>query len=260
MPKADGGGGGSKPAMGGLGGLFANGVPRKPSEAKNLQNAKPVQKPIVPANSAPPPPPPSAAAKPAHSAVSSAAAAFNNNNTTAANNNHHHSSGSPSPAPAPPPKLKPTPASAPTLQSPKKSPSPPQQHQLAAALRPTGSPASEPPTLKKQESREVKDGTKQIMRPGAPPPPPPVAPPAQSKPTMNKPPPKISPPVYNTNNHAQPATQPVRPAPPVPKQASVSHGSNAASTSCRHPDAFIGFRKEYQNGYTRQAAPSRPPY
>ncbi|KAI6188253.1 WH2 domain-containing protein [Aphelenchoides besseyi] len=226
LPKGD--GGNKQSSIGGLGALFANGVPRKPSEAKNQQNNKPVRAattPIISTNNSNAPIPPSAAAKPSNSSVNSIPINNNNNNTIVNNNNHTVNTSS---APVPPPKLKPTPHSASSLQSSNKSPSPPQQ-QLAAVLRPTQSPTNDSPVLRKQESKE-RMIPKQITRPAVAPPPPP---PALMKPPSST----VSSPTNFVTTAKVPSTQPIRPAPPAPnnKQKPTTQQAPPSANSTKHP-------------------------
>ncbi|CAD5221793.1 unnamed protein product [Bursaphelenchus xylophilus] len=223
-----------KMATAGLGALFANGVPRRPSEAKAMKAAvtsapTPTRGPEPPSMNKPTPPKlPGASSTPA--------------------------------APAPPSsRLKPVIAnSAPVPPLPKpepKAPTTPISH------IPTSFPAIQHQSpVQFRSNAEVKssEASRPIHRPGAPPPPPPKVPPS------NNHAPRATP-----FHEANPL--PVRPAPPVPKSTPVEAkdapppppppriASFIDSNEHRFhfipihdlppPQMFTGFHKEYQNNY-----------
>ncbi|CAD5215832.1 unnamed protein product [Bursaphelenchus okinawaensis] len=232
----------NKLAAAGIGALFANGVPRKPSEARALKNSLNSTAQTPPATPQPPQPPVN---KPTLPKVQSG-------NTV------------PAAPPPPPSKLKPVFSNSEPIQKPDSKPSP----SVNVASPSTPQPVQFRPPIERRQT----DVVRPMHRPGAPPPPPPKVPPSNHSQTETH---------FPSSNHAPPLKSqssiekanplPVRPAPPVPKSAPVEVkdapppppppriASYIDSTEHRFhflpihdlppPQMFTGFPKEYQNSY-----------
>ncbi|CAD6185862.1 unnamed protein product [Caenorhabditis auriculariae] len=174
------GGNAPKPSFGsspgpGLGGLFANGMPMKPSDNKRRATTTNIVTGLAASTSSSPPPPPPPVPLPAE--------------------NRKPSFGASKPNPPPPP---PAQQAKPTLGGPSQT-----NREQFKTMRPIRQASDEKPTfLRRSGSSEEITGSSRIMRPGVPPP---------SRP--NAPPPPPPPPPAQNNTPIKPTG--IRPTPPA---------------------------------------------
>uniref|UniRef100_A0AC35EXK2 WH2 domain-containing protein n=1 Tax=Panagrolaimus sp. PS1159 TaxID=55785 RepID=A0AC35EXK2_9BILA len=191
----------SAPSAGGLGGLFANGMPKKPSDNKNKKYPAPEMKPGPPpvsvikaatTSSVVPPP------KPLNSL-----SIKQDGNTTHFPSNVNSAPQTTNSVPPPPPPMPQMKQKAPPPEAPPAT-AKPNQTQKFSTIRPPP-PASKPQQLRRTGSSEEAAPSPQtsrpVARPAAPPPPPPSRPPVRSTPSIdedNEPPPPPPPPRHTS--------------------------------------------------------------
>ncbi|CAJ0578857.1 unnamed protein product, partial [Mesorhabditis spiculigera] len=238
-------GGSNGPSKGGppmgLGGLFSNGMPSKPSEARQKRLEGTNTRPEF--NAAPKPPPVAMApVKPANN-FNNAAAKFDVPRVPPQSSKPQPSASKA--LPTPPPPFKPTATEAPAGR--------PQFR----TLRPTSNRETTPELMARSGSSEGLDKppvarTNAYMRPQAPPPPPPPQPMQQKQKTSAPPPPPpipaAAPPTFSSNAYQQRSDM-VPPPPPriasMPKQGFQTHTRPAVHETQYRPTMV----KESNNGY-----------